>query len=392
VRDDALLWQAVGVPVEESAPPDPLLLAVDGNSLLHRSYHAMGDGDRSVPGGVHSGLVDDDGRPIWALRGLISFIARAVARLTPQAVVVGFDCPESSARGTDYPSYKSQRPPKAESLVRQLADAPGLLRASGLTVVVPAGYEADDVLASCATLARTAGWRTTVMTSDRDAFALIDETTSVLRVLNGGIDGSPVLTPATLPAVCGVRAPQYQDLAALRGDSSDNLPGIPGIGAKTAARLLEVFERVSDVFEAIDRGRTGEVVAAVGEAAARRLAADEARAVVGRNQRLMSMRTDLDVPPLEAMRIPLDKSVLQAALFARQIYLGPSLWALTGGTPPAGDRYGTGLYAVEAPGPRGDPARRPWGRIGAGTAAATARPSARRHRRDEPIPGQLSLF
>ena len=315
--------------------PSPLLLAVDGNSLLHRAHHAM----------EQSALRDSADRPIWALKGLVSFLATAAARLTPDALVVGFDSPGDSVRKADYPDYKAHRVEKPEDLRLQLDDAPGLLAAAGITVVTPAGYEADDVLATAAALARKHGWRTAVVTSDRDSFALIDETTSVLRVLNGGIDGSPLLTPEKLAAICGVNAGQYRDYAALRGDSSDNLPGALGIGTKTAAKLLSVFEGVDDAYAAIDDGRAGEVEAVIGAAATAKLATDEARANVARNQRLMTMRHDLRVPALAKMRIPLDPEVLQTALAGRDIRLGPSLWALTGAEPPSwyGERvYGEG--------------------------------------------------
>nr|WP_284291213.1 hypothetical protein [Angustibacter aerolatus] len=110
------------------------------------------------------------------------------------------------------------------------------MSAAGIGVVVPDGWEADDVLASGAALAGRSGWRCTVLTSDRDSFALIDDTTCVLRLLDGGVEGSPLLTPGRLRLLCGVRAGQYTDFAALRGDSSDNLPGAVGIGPKAAAK------------------------------------------------------------------------------------------------------------------------------------------------------------
>ena len=327
--------------------PGPLLLAVDGNSLLHRAHHAMSQGE----------LRDLEGRPVWAIKGLISFVATAAARLTPDAVVIGFDCPHTNLRRDDYPEYKAQRAPKPAELCEQLDDAPRVLADAGFCVVVHRGHEADDVLASSAATARAAGWRTAVVTSDRDAFALIDEHTSVLRVLNGGIDGSPLLTPDKLPAVCGVRADQYRDYAAMRGDTSDNLPGVHGIGAKTAAKLLAVFGGVDDAYRAIDTGREEEVVAAIGRAATDKLLTAEARANVARNQRLMTMRADLRLPSLARMRIPLDHAAMRVALSAREINLNQSLWALTGQEPPAwyGERAYGSVPVLEGP---GVPARR----------------------------------
>jgi 5'-3' exonuclease len=100
-------------------PPAPLLLVLDGNSLLHRAYHA----------GAGEAQLSADGRPIWALRGLVGYLARAAAQLRPDAVVVGFDCPDESARRVDYPPYKAHRPDKPADLTEQIGGAPALLRA-----------------------------------------------------------------------------------------------------------------------------------------------------------------------------------------------------------------------------------------------------------------------
>jgi DNA polymerase-1 len=307
-----------------TAPSDPLLLAVDGNSLLHRAYHAAATGR----------LLDADGRPVWALKGLVGYVARAAARLRPDAVLIGFDCAEQLARKADFPGYKAQRPDKPADLCEQLAAAPDLLRATALSVAVPDGYEADDVLASSAVKARGSGWRTVVVTSDRDAFALVDAATSVLQIRNGGQDEAVLVTLASLPGICGVEVGQYRDWAALRGDSSDNLPGVRGFGAATAAKLLAAFGSVEAAWAVLDGGGDAAVRAVVGERAAAHLGSAVAREVVARNRRLMTMRTDLPLPDLDAMRLPVDLAAMRRALVGRGIHLGPSLWALTGGSPP----------------------------------------------------------
>lgn len=348
-----------------TAPTAPLLLVLDGNSLLHRAYHAAALGQ----------LRCDDGRPVWALHGLVLAIARVAGRLRPDAVLVGFDCPEQSARRSDFPGYKAQRPDKPADLREQLAAAPDLMRETALPVVVPTGYEADDVLASAAAKARDNGWRSVVVTSDRDAFALVDAATSVLRLRNGGLDEAVLVTAASLPGICGVQAWQYRDFAALRGDQSDNLPGVLGFGSATAARLLAAFGTVEAAWAALDSGTDGTggtgggpaaVRAAVGERAAREFGSPQVRATIARNRELMRMRTDLPLPELESMRLPLDRLTMRRALAARGIRLGPSLWALTGGSPPVAEED---LAFVR---PRG----------GTGT------PRSRR----DPCEGQLTLF
>jgi 5'-3' exonuclease len=305
-------------------PPAPLLLALDGNSLLHRAYHAAATGR----------LLDDAGRPVWALKGLVGYAARAAATLRPDAVLVGFDCPDHSARKDDWPGYKAHRAAKPDDLVEQLRAAPDLLRATGFCTVVPASYEADDVLASAAATARGQGWRTVVMTSDRDAFALIDASTSVLRVRNGGLDQAVLVTLEEFTEAFGIHPGQYRDLAALRGDPSDNLPGVRGFGSAKAARLLQTFETVDSAWSALESGDGHAVRAIVGDQAADRLHAPGTRETVDRNRRLMRMRADLPMPDLDTARLPLDRLVMRRALAARGIILGPSLWALTGGSPP----------------------------------------------------------
>jgi DNA polymerase-1 len=339
------------------SPPAPLLLALDGNSLLHRAYHAA----------TWDGLLDPAGRPVWALKGLIGYLARAAALLRPDAVVVGFDCPDTSARKSDYAAYKAQRPDKPADLVEQIICAPELLRAAGICTVVPPAYEADDVLASSAAFARRRGWRSVLMTSDRDAFALIDDSTSVLRVRNGGFDEAVIVGVDDLSELCGVQPWQYRDFAALRGDPSDNLHGVRRFGSATAARLLAAFGTVEAAWAAVDGDDVEAVRAAVGELAAEQLRDPVMRDVVDRNRRLMRMRTDLPVPDLETARLPLSLAVMRWAFSDRGINFGPSLWALTGGTPP--------------PDPDDLPLDlRRWAFRGGLTT------------RRDPIPGQLALF
>jgi DNA polymerase-1 len=336
-----------------------MLLVLDGNSLLHRAYHA----------GAFEGMTAPDGSPIWALRGLVGYLARAAAHLSPDAVMVGFDCPVSSARRTEFPGYKAHRPDKPGDLTAQLLAAPPLLTDAGVCTVVPPAYEADDVLASGAALARSAGWESVLMTSDRDAFALIDETTSVLRVRNGGFDEAVLIDADGLPGLYGVRAAQYRDFAALRGDPSDNLPGVRRFGATTAKKLLTAFGTVEAAWAASE----AELRAAVGDQAASHFTAPAARETIARNRSLMSMRGDLDLPGIQGARLPLDYLTMRQALRARGINLGPSLWALVGGAPPPA--------AADGEPPADEmPELRPWVFRGGMTA------------RRDPTPGQLALF
>jgi 5'-3' exonuclease len=258
-------WQSGGV-------SSPVVLAVDGNSLVHRSFHAQAHPEQ----------------PSWAVRGLLGQLVAAVDRVRPTAVVIGFDDPNSSLRRERWPQYKANRPDKLETLVEQLALAEDCLRQLGLAVVVPTGLEADDVLASAASFARAHDARTVIVTSDRDAFALIDDTTSVLRIINGGVDASPLMTPDRLVQLLGVRPDQYRDFAALRGDPSDNLPGVRGIGPNLAARLLGEFGSAGAAFADADAVRER-----LGAGLATRLTHPEARPAWELNCQVMAMRRDL---------------------------------------------------------------------------------------------------
>lgn len=269
-------------PVETTATAP--VMVVDGNSLLHRSYHALaGTGARTVLG-----------EPIWAVRGLLTQVVAAADRIGPRAIVIGFDDPDASVRRERWPSYKAQRAEKLPTLTRQLATAAEVLAELGAQVVTPTGLEADDVLASTAAGVTAAGGRTVCVTSDRDAFALIDPSTTVLRVINGGVEGSPMMTPDRLVLLLGVRPEQYADFAALRGDASDNLPGVDGIGPKRAAALLSHFGTAEAVFA--DAVAGGEQVAAVlGPRWPARLADPAVRERWASNREVMAFHRDVGV-------------------------------------------------------------------------------------------------
>jgi 5'-3' exonuclease len=282
---------------DSPARPRKLLLVVDAPSLLHRNHHAK----------AHTAITDRSGRPAWALHGMLRQILEAIDGFAPDAVIFGLDDRTASERAAFYPAYKAGRAEKDAALVDQLDRAGALLDALGLATLTPPGLEADDVSASGAAWAGANGWDCVIITSDRDAFAHISEHTRVLRLINGGISASPLLTPARLTAMYGVAAEHYLDFAALRGDASDNLPGVAGIGEKTAAVLLTQAGPMRSVWADIDHNG-GQVVAAtldswaeetgarrMGATVVRRLTAPEARERYDFNVRIMSGRDDLDL-------------------------------------------------------------------------------------------------
>ncbi|MCW2785298.1 MAG: 5-3 exonuclease [Marmoricola sp.] len=277
--------------------PRKLLLVVDAPSLLHRNHHAR----------AHTGITDRSGRPAWALHGMLRQIIEAIDGFAPDAVIFGLDDRTASVRQDFYPAYKAGRAVKDAALVEQLDRAGALLDALGLATLTPPGLEADDVNASGATWARTNNWNCVIITSDRDAFAHISEHTQVLRLIDGGINGSPLLNPARLYALYGVAAEHYLEYAALRGDASDNLPGVSGIGEKSAAVLLEQVGSMDAVWADIEQNDGQALIATLdtwaaesggrrmGATVVRRLAAPGARERYDFNIRIMTGRDDLDL-------------------------------------------------------------------------------------------------
>jgi DNA polymerase-1 len=268
------------------------------------------------------------------VRGLLSQLVAAVDRVCAAAVVVGFDDRGNSLRKRKWPQYKAQRDPKPETLERQLDLAVDVLRDLGVVVCIPPGLEADDVLASVAAQAPAWGARTVVATSDRDSFSLISEHTRMLRILNGGVDASPLLDPVRLAMVTGVRPEQYHDLAALRGDASDNLPGVTGFGAKTAVSLLTALGSAEEAFaDAIGSGERCR--AAVGAARTRALATPEARERWAFNREVMAMVTtaelglDLSAGPGTPGRLPLDEGAVRDTYGRFELHVASAVRALT---------------------------------------------------------------
>ena len=275
-----------------------VLLAIDGNSLIHRAYHADARSPYANPA-------------TGALCGLVGSICKLVERVRPTRTIIGFDDATTSVRRTEYPDYKAGRAEKNPDLTAQLLVAPKMLAAMGFTVVVPAGLEADDVTAAAPTWVPD-DWKVVIATSDRDAFEHITERTNVLRIINGGIGSSPLLGPDALHQQYGVHPGQYLTYAAMRGDSSDNLPGVRGVGEKTAQKLLAAFPTAEAMWEAVDNAPDA-VSTAAGKAALTKLCAEGAREAFWMNRDLMTARP---VPCPDRVTAPdeFDTATVTAAL------------------------------------------------------------------------------
>jgi DNA polymerase-1 len=284
-RPDIVRPSAPAVP--EAAPAGPLLLAVDGNSLAHRAFHAYGSlGLGAARGGDRS-----------ALYGFLALLTALHDKTDPDAVVVGFDCRDGSRRRDRYAEYKAGRAEKDPALYALLDLVPALLDDLGVEVVVAPGWEADDVVGSAAATAEAAGWRCVVATSDKDAFGLISPATTVLR-LRSGLDNAVVMDPDRLRREVGVPPDRYVELAALRGDPSDNLKGVHGIGPSRAVALLSAYPGIAEAV-ADPIGCRSVIGPGPGQALIDDLAA--ADSVFRRNVELMTIRRDVPIS-LDACR------------------------------------------------------------------------------------------
>jgi DNA polymerase-1 len=204
------------------------LLVVDGDSFAHRAYHALPKTMRR-----------ENGRPGNAIVGFTNMLLRLWQDERPRAVVVGWDTLDSPTyRHEALPAYQSGRQFDDE-LLEQLDLLPSLVTSAGLVSAKEAGFEADDFLAAAVAQEEAAGGLALVATSDRDAFQLVSERTTVLQPARGGV---PIrIGPAEVRARYGVDPRQVPDFIALRGDPSDRIPGARGIGEKRAADILATY-------------------------------------------------------------------------------------------------------------------------------------------------------
>lgn len=208
----------------------PLLIA-DGPWLLYRSFFAL---PKSIEGA--------DGRSVNALLGTVNALLSAIETQHPRAVVACMGAEQAAYRVELYPRYHAHREPMPAELAHQWEQAPALLESFGWTVT-DAGtrelgeLEADDAMGAYAQRESEAGGRALLLTADRDLYQAVDRRVSVLDLGRG--DGFALVGPEQVSERHGVSPAQIPDLIALRGDPSDGLPGAPGVGAKTAAAILE---------------------------------------------------------------------------------------------------------------------------------------------------------
>jgi DNA polymerase-1 len=265
------------------------LFLVDGNNLAYRAYFALPEE-----------LQTTEGQPTNALLGFTNMLFKLLADYKPRGVAVAWDT-RPVHRTEISAEYKSERRPMPDLLREQFPHLRPIVEAFGYQNLEFEGWEADDVIATLATRADEAGVKTCVVSTDRDAFQLCSENVCLMMTPRGVADVH-VYTPARVEARYGVRPDQVPDFIGLKGDTSDNIPGIPGIGDKTAGQLVAQYGSLEDVIE-----HAGELSPARSRSITEH--ADQARA----SKVLATMRRDLelDVDPDALVTRSPDRSQLK---------------------------------------------------------------------------------
>ena len=217
------------------------LMILDGNSIVNRAFY-----------GIRM-LNAPDGTPTNAVYGFLTIFQRILELEQPQAVCVAFDVHAPTFRHEQYAPYKAQRKPMPEELVVQMPLLKQTLDHMGIRRLELAGWEADDLLGTVAKRCEAAGWACEIVTGDKDSLQLITDTTHVCHVKTRmGQTETIEYTPEVFRAEYGFDPIHMIDLKTLMGDSSDNIPGVPGIGEKTAKDLLVRFGTVADIYRDLD--------------------------------------------------------------------------------------------------------------------------------------------
>ncbi len=226
---------------------DTPLILVDGSSYLFRAYHALPP------------LTNSKGEATGAIVGVINMLRKMISDYQPQHIAVVFDAPGGTFRNEIYDQYKANRPPMPDDLRQQIEPLHRIVQAMGLPLLMEHGVEADDVIGTLATRASAQGMRTLISTGDKDMAQLVDKNTTLINTMtNVVMDRDGVI------AKFGVKPEQIIDYLALVGDSSDNIPGVPKCGPKTAVKWLAQYHDLDEVMARADeiKGKVGEYLRA----------------------------------------------------------------------------------------------------------------------------------
>ena len=215
------------------------IVIIDGSSLLYRAFYAI----------PH--LTDAQGHPTNAVYGFLNMLLKLYGELDPQYVAVAFDKGKHTFRNDLFDGYKATRKPAPDDLRPQFALIREVLACLGICVLEQEGYEGDDIIGTLARRTAADGYAVDVVTGDRDALQLVTDDVTV-HLTKKGITNMLAVTPAVMESEYGYTPAQVIDMKALMGDTADNIPGIPGVGEKTALKLISQFGSVHGVYEHLD--------------------------------------------------------------------------------------------------------------------------------------------
>ncbi|WP_408611324.1 DNA polymerase I [Lolliginicoccus lacisalsi] len=238
-----------------TVPPEgggrPRLLLLDGHSLAYRAFFAL-PADK---------FQTSSGQTTNAVYGFTSMVINLMRDERPTHVAAAFDVSRQTFRSEKFPEYKANRAKTPDEFKGQVEITKDVLTAMGIPVMAEAGFEADDIIATLATTAAGEGFEVLVCTGDRDSLQLVTDDVTVLYPKRGVSDLTRY-TPEAVEEKYGLTPQQYPDFAALRGDPSDNLPGIPGVGEKTAAKWIREYGTLDGLVENVDkvRGKVGDAL------------------------------------------------------------------------------------------------------------------------------------
>jgi len=227
------------------------LLLLDGHSLAYRAFHAL----------PVENFTTSSGQPTNALYGFTSMLLNLLRDLNPTHIAVAFDVSRKTFRTEKFPEYKATRSKTPDEFRSQMALLHEIIEALGLTHIEREGYEADDVIATLTKRAVAEGFRVEICSGDRDSFQLVSSEVTVLYPKKG-VSELAVMTPESVEEKYGLTPAQYPDFAALRGDPSDNLPSIPGVGEKTATKWIADYGSLSALIAKVDQvpGKVGQAL------------------------------------------------------------------------------------------------------------------------------------
>ena len=289
------------------------LMVLDGNSLVNRAFFGI------------KLLTTKDGRYTNAIYGFQNILLNLLAAHKPDAVAIAWDERAPTFRHTAYDGYKATRHGMPEELAQQMPVLKELLTDLGFVQVSKAGWEADDILGTLAAACEAAGGTTLLATGDRDSLQLVDDATTVLLATN---KETLPMDPAAIREKYGIEPPQLIDVKSLMGDASDNIPGVPGIGEKTALALISKFGSLQGVYDNIEDK-------AVKPGQRAKLTANRDKADL--SYMLGTIRKDapIESDPAAYVRQPGDPAAAAQLLAALEMHKMVARWGLEEGSAPA---------------------------------------------------------